>query len=93
MIEEHFNKIARDSSNWYEIEDTAQIEPASARDPQELYRMSRGDVTFDAVFYPDRVEIQDTGMGALIQEITNDRSREAVEQLLDNAVHQLQRKL
>jgi hypothetical protein len=93
MIAAHFNEIAREDSNWFKIEDTAQIEPADARDPHEIYRMSHDNVEFDAVFYPDRVEIQDTDFGVLVQEITNDRSKKAVKQLLDNAVHHLQRKL
>lgn len=56
MLQEHFlNLDKRDYT--YSIDDTAQIEPLDADDPDELYRMSSQGTEFDAVFYPDRVEI------------------------------------
>lgn len=56
MIQEYFLELDRGDYD-YSIDDTAQIEPLGADDPDELYRMSGGGVEFDAVFYPDRVEI------------------------------------
>jgi hypothetical protein len=56
MIQEYFLELDRGDYD-YSINDTAQIEPTHAEDPDELYRMSGGGVEFDAVFYPDRVEI------------------------------------
>lgn len=73
MIHEHFHTLDRDDDSRYFIEQTAQIEPCAADDPDELYRMrmerpQQQDLVFDAVFYPDRVDIQ-TVAGHTVGEI------------------------
>jgi hypothetical protein len=86
MIAKHLNEILREKSNQFQIVDTAQIEPASAFDPYEIYRIQHGNVKFDVVFYPDRVEIQDTASKVLTQEPTSDqKDRRKVKQILKNA--------
>lgn len=89
MIEARFNEVARDYENRFAIVDSAQIEPASPRDPQELYRMSYGTIRFDAVFYPSRVEIQEIGSERVVTEIPNDYSKQEVEMALEKAVRKL----
>ena len=74
MIEEYFLALDRDDSSRYSIYATAQIEPGPG-DPDELYRMvmrrsDKKNLVFDAVFYPDRVDIQ-TPSGHTIEEIEN----------------------
>lgn len=86
MIQEHFLSLDRNDKCPYEILDTAQIEPTSPTDPDELYRMKkyspsgRGE-EFDAVFYPDRVEIQDTEMGVRIWEVPDDGTVDSPQEL------------
>lgn len=62
MIQEHFLNLP----DKYKILESAQIEPTSATDPDELYRMEIREHTgqtarFDVVFYPSEVEIQSVG--------------------------------
>lgn len=76
MIEEHFLSLDRNDKCPYEIAESAQIEPGSPEDPDELMRMVRhkpnGDhLIFDAVFFPDHVQIQTVG-GGHIADILND---------------------
>lgn len=83
MIQEHFLDLDRGNYN-YSINDTAQIEPTDASDPDELYRMSGGGVEFDAVFYPDRVEIMTSEGFVRVGVIKDVSSTEELRKRLDS---------
>lgn len=76
MIQEYFLELDRGNYD-YSIDDTAQIEPTHPEDPDELYRMSSGGVSFDVVFYPDRVEVMSAASSALIGDFEKDRFNSA----------------
>lgn len=95
MIEEYFLALDRDDSSQYSIYATAQIEPGPG-DPDELYRMvmkrsNKKNLVFDAVFYPDRVDIQTVG-GHTIEEIKNERigSSNELSRVLDSQKRDLE---
>lgn len=83
MIQEHFLELDRGDYD-YSINDTAQIEPTHSEDPDELYRMSGGGVEFDAVFYPDRVEIMTSEGFVRVDSIKDIGSTEELRGRLDS---------
>jgi len=96
MIQELFLQLDDDSTSPYNIRATAQIEPGP-KDPEELYRIHKNvwasgqDLKFDAVFYPNHVEILSAEGSVEIGRFTDDTySRsEDLERYLDSLEQQI----
>ena len=85
MIQKQFLNLDRSADEPFRIEESTQIEPLSAEDPDELYRMrwqqpSGRDLRFDVVFYPNRADILHTDEHIRIGEV---RAKDEVKQTLD----------
>lgn len=83
-MQNHFLDLVESDKTPYHLKSDAQIEPTSAEDPEEIYRIRLKrhdgyDAIFDAVFYPDRAEVLSKKGSILIGEIPNEEIDDAVD--------------
>lgn len=83
-MQQHFLTLDESDKPPYELKSEAQIEPVHPEDPEEIYRMRLKrhdgfDAMFDAVFFPDRVEIRGKDDNILLGEIPNEKVNDPVD--------------